>query len=162
MDASDFCQISKVSNFANQDPYPGFPTRLVSRAYIDITNEDKTPGLKSHQSVEITVPFWTQLQEVTDVPSNADFIGVKPDQFIDWWNATRIYLFEGPTALHAARITDGILDNRQHTPTPIVPLGGAKVPTCVATGGATCTVTLLSYTIDPPFGIPFQLQEYTF
>jgi hypothetical protein len=71
-------------------------------------------------------------------------------------------LFEGATALHAAQITDGTFDEEQHTPTPIAPLGGAKVPTCVASGGATCTVTLLSYTIDPPFGIPFQLQEYTF
>jgi hypothetical protein len=150
----------KSGNFpilSGKDPYPPFPTRLVSRAYIDITNKDDTTGLQSDQSVTITVPFWTQLQEVTQFN-----IGVDNDQFIDWWNATRIYLFEGATASHAARITDGILDNKQHTPTPIAPLFGAKVPTCVASGGATCTVTLLSYTIDPPFGIPFQLQEYTF
>ena len=105
----------------------------------------------------VTVPFWTQLQEVTD-----NDIGVNTDQFIDWWNATRIYLFERATALHAAEITDGLLDGNQHSPTPIAPVAGAKVPTCVASGGAACTVTLLSYTIDPPAGIPFQLQEYTF
>jgi hypothetical protein len=152
-----FVQSGNFPNFAQKDPYPPFPTKLVSRAYINITNKDNTTGLQPNQSVTITVPFWTQLQEVTD-----NDIGVNTDQFIDWWNATRIYLFEGETALHAAQITDGILDGKQHSPTPIAPLDGAKVPTCVASGGATCTVTLLSYTIDPPFGIPFQLQEYTF
>jgi hypothetical protein len=149
--------------FKQKNPYPEFPTTLVYRAYIDIANTDKTTGLQPGQSVTITVPFWTQLQEVTD-----NNIGVNTDQFIDWWNAARIYLFEGAlfegaTALHAAQITDGsTVDKKPHTPTPVAPVGGAKVPTCVASGGATCTVTLLSYTIDPPFGIPFQLQEYTF
>jgi hypothetical protein len=152
-----FVQSGKFPIFAQKDPYPPFPTKLVSRAYINITNKDNTTGLQPNQSVTITMPFWTQLQDVTD-----NDIGVNNDQFIDWWNATRIYLFEGGTALHAAQITDGILDNKQHSPMPIAPLGGAKVPTCVASGGATCTVTLLSYTVDPPFGIPFQLQEYTF
>jgi hypothetical protein len=144
-------------NFVKKNPYPPFATTLVYRAYIDITNKDNTPGLLHDQSVTITVPFFTQLQEVTD-----NNIGVNTDQFIDWWNATRIYLFEGATALHAAQITDGLLNGNQHSPTPIAPVGGAKVPTCVASGGASCTVTLLSYTIDPPAGIPFQLQEYTF
>jgi hypothetical protein len=152
-----FVQSGNFPNFARKDPYPPFGTRLVSRAYIDITNKDNTTGLQHDQSVTITVPFFTQLQQVTD-----NDIGVNTDQFIDWWNATRIYLFEGATALHAAQITDGLLDGNQHSPTPIAPLGGAKVPTCMASGGATCTVTLLSYTIDPPFGIPFQLQEFTF
>ena len=152
-----FVQSGNFPNFAQKNPYPPFGTKLVSRAYINITNIDNSTGLKPDQSVTITVPFWTQLQEVTD-----NDIGVNTDQFIDWWNATRIYLFEGATALHAARITDGLLDANQHSPTPIAPVTGAKVPTCVASGGATCTVTMLSYTIDPPFGIPFQLQEYTF
>jgi hypothetical protein len=152
-----FVQSNNFPNFAAKNPYPPFPTTLVYRAYIDITNKDNTTGLLHDQSVTITVPFFTQLQEVTD-----NNIGVNTDQFIDWWNATRIYLFEGATALHAAEITDGLLDGNQHSPTPITPLSGAKVPTCVASGGATCTVTLLSYTIDPPSGIPFQLQEYTF
>ena len=152
-----FVQSGNFPNFAQKNPYPPFGTRLVSRAYIDIINKDNTTGLQRGRSVTIAMPFWTQLQEVTD-----NDIGVNTDQFIDWWNATRIYLFEGATALHAAQITDGTLGKEQHNPTPIAPLGGAKVPTCVASGGATCTVTLLSYTIDPPFGIPFQLQEYTF
>ena len=151
-------QLRNFPIFAEKEPYPEFPTTLVYRAYIDITNTDSTTGLQHDQSVTITVPFWTQLQEVTD-----NNIGVNTDQFIDWWNAARIYLFEGATALHAAQITDGsTVDKKPHTPTPVAPVGGAKVPTCVASGGATCTVTLLSYTIDPPFGIPFQLQEYTF
>lgn len=153
-----FVQSGNFPNFAQKDPYPFFATTLVYRAYIDITNKDNTTGLQHDQSVTITVPFWTQLQEVTD-----NDIGVNTDQFIDWWNAARIYLFEGATALHAAQITDETSpDLKEHSPTPIVPLGGAKVPTCVASGGATCTVTLFSYKIDPPVGIPFQLQEYTF
>jgi hypothetical protein len=156
-----FVQSGDFPNFAKKNPYPPFGTRLVSRAYIDITNPDNSAGLQPGESVTITVPFFTQLQMVTD-NATENPIGVNTDQFIDWWNATRIYLFEGETALHAARITDGLLDMKQHSPTPITPLDGAKVPTCVASGKATCAVTLLSYTIDPPFGIPFQLQEYTF
>jgi hypothetical protein len=153
-----FVKLEKFPIFAEKNPYPPFPTTLVYRAYIDIANAHDSTGLQPGQSVTITVPFFTQLQEVTD-----NNIGVNTDQFIDWWNAARIYLFEGATALHAAEITDGLLLNgNQHSPTPVPPVGGAKVPTCVASGGATCTVTLLSYTIDPPFGIPFQLQEYTF
>jgi hypothetical protein len=153
-----FVQSGNFPTLAQKNPYPPFPTTLVYRAYIGITNKDNTTGLLPDQSVTITVPFWTQLQEVTD-----NDIGANTDQFIDWWNAARIYLFEGATALHAAQITDGTtLDGKQHSPTPIAPLDGAKAPTCVASGGATCTVTLLSYTIDPPFGIPLQLQEYTF
>src|SRR6516165_8979460 len=117
-------------NFVKKEPYPPFATTLVYRAYIDITNKDKTTGLLHDQSVTITVPFFTQLQEVTD-----NNLGVNTDQFIDWWNATRIYLFEGATALHAAEITDGLLNDNQHSPTPIAPVTGAKVPTCVASGG---------------------------
>jgi hypothetical protein len=158
MQAAFVLQSQVFPNFAQKNPYPPFPTTLVYRAYIDITNTDNTTGLQPGQSVTITVPFFTQLQDVTD-----NNIGVNTDQFIDWWNATRVYLFEGATALHAAQITDGsTVDKKPHTPTPVAPVGGTEVPTCVASGGATCTVTLLSYTIDPPFGIPFQLQEYTF
>jgi hypothetical protein len=113
-----FVQSGNFPKLADKDPYPSFPTKLVSRAYIDITNKDKTTGLQADQSVAITVPFWTQLQEVAD-----NDIGVNTDQFIDWWNATRIYLFEGATALHAAQITDGTFDEEQHTPTPIAPKG---------------------------------------
>jgi hypothetical protein len=158
-----FVQSGKFPNFAQKDPYPPFATTLVYRAYIEITNKDKTTGLQPGESVTITVPFFTQLQEVNDVPASVDFIGKNTDQFIDWWNAARIYLFEGATAFHAAKITDETSpDLKEHSPTPIVPLGGATVPTCAASGGATCTVTLFSYKIDPPVGIPFQLQEYTF
>ena len=117
-----FVQSGNFPNFAQKNPYPPFATTLVYRAYIDITNQDNTTGLQRDQSVTITVPFWTQLQEVTD-----NDIGVNTDQFIDWWNATRIYLFEGATALHAAQITDGTtLDGKERSPTPIAPLGGER------------------------------------
>jgi hypothetical protein len=90
-------QAQFVSDFPNKNPYPPFPTTLVYRAYINEKN-----GIPPKHSVQITVPFFTQLKQVT-----ASNIGVNSDQFIDWWNAARVYLFDGATALNAAKITDG-------------------------------------------------------
>jgi len=141
-------QAQFVQDFPDKEPYPPFQTTLIYRAYI---NPDV--GIPPRGHVTITVPFYTQLQEVT-----TDDIGTKLDQFIDWWNAARIYFFDGATALEAARITDNA---PHHVPTPVTPVSGAAVPTCVATTGS-CEVVLTSYAIDPPSGIPFQLNEYTF
>ena len=146
-------QAQFVSDFPDRDPYPPFPTTLVYRAYINEKN-----GIPPKRYVEITVPFYTQLKRVT-----ADDIGVNNDQFIDWWNAARIYLFDGPTALDAAAITDGTTaDGKAHRPTPITYLPNAVVPTCSSDNSTCEPIDFLSYTIDPPFGVPFELQEYTF
>jgi hypothetical protein len=161
------------AEFATHFPkniYPRFPTTVVYRAVINITNGDKTTGLKGGNNVTITVPFFSQLKEVTDGD-----IGKVSDQFIDWFNANRLYLFEGVNGFDAADITDGVFpdtvcksptpENRfcYHTPTVISPLEGAAVPTCKAsTITSSCTITIKSYLIEPPTNIPFQLQEYTF
>jgi hypothetical protein len=142
-------QAQFVSDFPNKDPYPPFPTILVYRAYIDDTN-----GIAPGHSVTITVPFYTQLKDVT-----ADDIGVDNDQFIDWWNGARVYLFDGAVALKAAKITDNA---PTHVPTPVTPLTGAALPTCTNSDGTPCTVEPLSYQIDSPFGVPAEVQEYTF
>jgi hypothetical protein len=142
-------QAQFVSDFPDKNPYPPFPTTLVYRAYINATT-----GIPPEHSVTVTVPFYTQLKSVTK-----DDIGVDNDQFIDWWNGARVYLFDGATALKAAKITDNA---PTHVPTPITPLTGAALPTCTNSDGTACSVDLISYQIDPPFGVPFELQEYTF
>jgi hypothetical protein len=146
-------QAQFVSNFLNTNPYPPFPTTFVYRAYINQKN-----GIPPKHSVEITVPFYSQLKQVT-----TDNIGVNNDQFIDWWNAARVYLFDSRTALDAAKITDGTnLDGTEHRPTPIKFLAGAAKPIC-SSDNTTCEpINFLAYRIDPPFGVPFELQEYTF
>jgi hypothetical protein len=141
------------SVFPNKNPYPPFPTTLVYRAYI---NEDK--GIPAGDSVTIQVPFYTQLKDVT-----ADDIGDDNDQFIDWWNGARVYLFDGKTALDAAKITDGSnQDGSTHRPTPIAYLPTADLPICDPTNPICEPIDFVSYRIDPPFGVPFELQEFTF
>jgi hypothetical protein len=146
-------QAQLVNDFPNKDPYPPFPTTLVYRAYINPKD-----GIPPKHSVEITVPFYSQLKQVT-----ADNIGVGNDQFIDWWNAARVYLFDGATALDAGKIFDGTnKDGSTHRPTPIKFLASAAMPTC-SSDNTTCEpIEFLSYRTDPPFGVPFELQEYTF
>jgi hypothetical protein len=161
---------AEFATYFPDNKYPRFPTAYVYRAVIDITRGGKTIGLEGGDNVTITVPFFTQLKEVKD-----DDIGRVSDQFIDWFNANRLYLFEGVNAFNAADITDGVNpasvcrppatpENHfcYHTPTVITPLQGAAVPTCKASTSSSCTVTIKSYLIEPPTNIPFQLQEYTF
>jgi hypothetical protein len=146
-------QAQFVREFPKKNPYPPFPTTLVYRAYVN-----STKGIPPGGSVEITVPFYSQLKEVTGAN-----IGEVNDQFIDWWNAARVFLFDGATALDAAKITDGAnLNGGDHRPTPIKFLAGAAKPTCSA-GKTVCEpIEFLSYRIDAPSGVPFELQEYTF
>jgi hypothetical protein len=128
-----------------------FPRTLVYRAYI---NPDK--GIPPQGAVTITVPFYTQLTAVTE-----QNLGVDNDQFIDWWNGGRVYFFDGPTAVDSSLIT---YNTRDGPPQPVVSYNGAPLPSCTsASNNGSCEpVSVLSYTIDPPFNIPFQLNEYTF
>src|SRR5438552_5980854 len=69
-----------------------FVTTALRRAYIVIGNDE---GIAPGGWVEITVPFYTQLQETT--PEN---LGKIPDQYIDWWNSGRIVFFDSTAAYH--------------------------------------------------------------
>jgi hypothetical protein len=53
-------QAQLVSFFPDKNPYPPFPTTFVYRAYVNPTN-----GIPPGGSVEIKVPFYTQLTQVT-------------------------------------------------------------------------------------------------
>jgi hypothetical protein len=126
-----------------------FQTTKVYRAYVNLSNGGIPPG----HSATISVPFYTQLLAYT-----ASNLGTVPDQFIDWWNAERLYLFADSAAVSAASITDGTAG----FPQPVAPYPGAAAPTCTNSDGSPCVVSLFANTIEPPANIPFQLLEYTF
>lgn len=142
--------ISSSETYARQ-----FPRKLNYRAYINLPKKGDLGGILPGQSVTITVPFFTQLKKV-----DKNDVGKFNDQFIDWWNGGRVYFFYGHVDLNSALIT---YDTASGPPQKVVSLSGAALPSCTLEGGgAGCDVTLLTYTIDPLFNIPFQLQEYTF
>ena len=70
------------------------------------------------------MPFYTQLQ-----PSTPDNLGKVEDQFVDWWNAMRVFVFEGKDAVVAA------YNYSQDSPPPPTPLPSMKAPQ-VRTGNA--------------------------
>jgi hypothetical protein len=49
-----FVKSGKFPNFAQKDPYPPFPTKLVFRAYINITN--KATGHLQHAGGVVPEP----------------------------------------------------------------------------------------------------------
>ena len=65
----------------------GFNTTRLYRAYF--WTGDPTGGIPPGGRIEVQVPFYTQLQAVT-----TDNLGKQPDQYIDWFNGGRTYLFE--------------------------------------------------------------------
>jgi hypothetical protein len=130
-----------------------FGTSHVYRAYINSTVGNPPGGVGPGHTVTITVPFYTQLQDVTKAN-----LGINSDEFIDWWNAVRIYFFYGPVALNSALITGSPVPvNFSNTTSPT-----QTKPTCSIDDGTSCVVDFITHTIDPLANIPFQLQEYTF
>jgi hypothetical protein len=124
------------------------------RAYI---NPDK--GIRPREFVSITVPFYTQL-----TATNPATIGKSSGQYIDWWNAQRIFFYDGETAVSGAFNYNVDQDGHTVPPTPVNPIGGAMVPSCAQDNMFNCEpVTLVSYvSIFPTGSIPFDLGEYTF
>ena len=142
-----------------------FTTTRLYRAYILINNSSN--GIAHGNYVDVTVPFYTQLKSI---PANR--LGLDPDQYIDWWNANRIYMFDTAAAFNSAMWTNQCANTNcaaggtpapgGNLPQPVVnPVGGAEPPTCVSSDGATCTIVLKQAAVNVPDGVPFQLQEYT-
>ncbi|WP_036283872.1 hypothetical protein [Methylocystis sp. ATCC 49242] len=130
-----------------------FGSTKLYKAYIN-----RQKGVLPGQSVSIRVPFYTQLLPVTPV-TNGDY----PDQYIDWWNAMRVYLFDGVTAARAAFNYNNDSAGKTIPPTPVNPLAGAQIPTCAPNNAFNCEApTLVSYGVGYPWPIPAQLLEYTF
>ncbi len=133
-----------------------FVTTRLRRAYIQIGNDE---GIAPGQSVEISIPFYTQLLTTT-----ADNLGKMPDQYIDWWNSGRIVFFDSPAAYHSVKVTNSpnkTVPGGGLPPAPVKVLAGAAVPSCTSSSGKTCSVALFENALQPLDGIPFQLQEYT-
>ena len=78
----------QVDNVRTQD----FNTTLLYRIYVN-----RNRGVPPQSSVTLTIPFYTQL-----LPFNAGNLGKVQDQFIDWWNAMRVFVFDGKDAADAA------------------------------------------------------------
>ena len=60
-----------------------FNTTLLYRIFVN-----RAGGVPPNSSVTLTLPFYTQLLPTT--PAN---LGRVDDQFIDWWNAMRVFVF---------------------------------------------------------------------
>jgi hypothetical protein len=158
---------SYTETFCSNSPIPGgvtaCPPRGVSsgrppalfRAFI---NPDK--GILPQQWVSINVPFYTQL-----TATNSGNLGKYSSQYVDWWNAARVFFYDGNVAKTGAFNYD--VDQNGHIVSPppsIVPYAGAAVPACATANTYNCEAPTLYYYIGgyPTGSIPFQLGEYTF
>src|SRR5665213_3255155 len=125
------------------------------RAYIN-PGQGVLPG----ESVSILVPFYTQLTPTTSAP-----VGTSSGEFIDWWNAQRVFFYIGKTAVTGARGYNGTDDKGKAVPpTPVSPVAGAAVPSCAPGNKHHCEPAELVYykSIFPTGSIPFDFGEYTF
>ena len=119
---------------------------------------NKDTGIPPGGSVTISLPFYEQLLAVTDEDR-----GKVSDQYIDWWNAMRVYLFDGKDAAQAG--FNYSLDNsnpQQPIPPPVVkPLSVTEeTPKCSSNSGP-CSLIVNSYIVGFPLPLPAQLVEYT-
>jgi hypothetical protein len=148
-----------TQTFCNNDPFntictaqTGIP--VLYRAYINLNK-----GIRPKEFVSITVPFYTQLMATTSAT-----IGTSSGQYIDWWNAGRIFFYDGETAVTGAYNYNVDSKGNIVPPTPVNPIAGARVPSCAPDNMFNCEpVTLVSYVgIFPTGSIPFDFGEYTF
>lgn len=162
------CGITNQESFTRT-----FPTSTVKRAYINIPLGMNNPqlndpginesvnGVPPGATVTITVPFYTKM--TSDV-SLVNFGNVN-DQFTDWWNSMRVYLFYGKAQFYSAFWEAGLKGQPSRLNLPDPSVAGQIVPTCtlkLTSGSTACTVNFEQYTVNPLDQVPFQLQEYTF
>ena len=128
-----------------------YASTYLYRAYVNPQN-----GIPAGASVSVTVPFYTKL-ESKPCPN-------KPDQYINWWRALRIYVYDDPGAIKHAHDMDT-------NPANAVPISqfapsAAPVPTC-----SECFAPLVVYReqtggdehgVSLPHIDPSQLLEFTF
>jgi hypothetical protein len=151
---------ARMSNPANPDAWlqgyfavknPSAQRFNTSKVYEAFFNREH--GIAFGESLTITVPFFTQLK-----PPGAGGAGATADEYIDWWNAMRLVIFDSRTAVTAGHQYYDHQDGK--APVPVVsPLAGAALPSCA---GCKDPVVIMEYDADPPSSIPFQLVEYTF
>lgn len=118
---------------------------------------NRNAGVPPQTSVTLTLPFYTQLLPTT--PAN---LGKLDDQFVDWWNAMRVYVFDGKDAADAAYNYSVDRKGTVIPPIPVNPVAGAALPAC-ASSSTTCEpLVIKAYITGFPPSVPAQLIEYTF
>lgn len=115
-----------------------FRSTKVYRIYV---NPHK--GIKSGASAVIKIPFWSALVDNPDP--------TKDNQYIDWWNGARVYVYD---------VSDNLIKNYdQDSANPVEPTSAA--PACKQ--GSVCEpLDIFSSDGGLPAADPFQLTEYTF
>lgn len=121
---------------ANINTYT-FTQTKIHRAYVNGTN-----GISPGQTVLVDVPFYSEL---VANPSG----GNQPDQYVDWWDAMRVYLYDVQSNLVAQYTQDSA-----NPVTPVTP-----GPTCIS---GCSQINLFSSSTGVPTNDPQQLTEYTF
>jgi hypothetical protein len=129
-----------------------FNTTVLYKIYVNRNN-----GIPPRGSVTITLPFYTQL-----LPATADNLGKVDDQFVDWWNAMRIFIFNGKDAADAAYDYSVDRNGNVIPPIPVNPVAGAALPTCTSGQSACEPLVIKAYVNGFPTSVPAQLVEYTF
>src|SRR5262245_40330196 len=137
---------------AEFDPTPGtYASLYLYRAYVDPVG-----GIPKQSSVSVRVPFYTQL-ETDPCPD-------KPDQYINWWRALRIYIYDDEGAIKHAYGLD--TDTEKAAPMSTFAPDAGPGPTC--TGCAESLIVYRDQTGADSHGVslpavdPSQLLEFTF
>jgi len=152
-----FCSNSPIPGGVTPCPKDGGPSGRPPALFRALINPSK--GILPQQWVSINVPFYTQVADVTSKTQ-----GRFSSQYIDWWNAARVFFYDGSVAATGAYNYNVNQDGKIVSPPPtVVPFGGAAAPSC-ATNTYNCETPILYYYIGgfPTGSIPFQLGEYTF
>src|SRR5205814_1133688 len=113
-----------------------FASTKTYRAYVNGTN-----GILPGQTALVTVPFYSEL---VNNPT-----GSTPNQCIDWWNAMRVYLYDGNPQFMTQYTKDSANSVTLLTPGPSCMSGCSQV-------------SIFSSTTGVPTNDPQQLTEYTF
>jgi hypothetical protein len=129
-----------------------FNTTLLYKIYVN-----RNGGVPPNSSVTLTIPFYTQLLPAT--PAN---LGKVNDQFIDWWNAMRVFVFDGKDAADAAYNYSVDRTGKVIPPIPVTPVAGAALPACASTSTTCEPLQIKAYVNGFPPSVPARLIEYTF
>ena len=118
-----------------------FATTHVRRAYLN----PNTGGMPPGSTATVTVPFYSTL---SSHPDNGNI----NNQYVDWWNGIRVYLYDDAQALARVYRSDA-----EH-PLKVY----ANQLSC--SSGSACSGNLAVFEADVglPLNDPYQLTEYTF
>lgn len=117
-----------------------FESTNIYRAYVNSMN-----GVPPGQSVFVAVPFYSELSAS---PSG----GSIPDQYVDWWNAMRVYIYDVQSALIQQYNADSV------NPVTLYTDG----PSCLPSAVCSQPLPVFSSHTGVAANAPLQLTEYTF